>query len=149
MPTADQIKEKRAKLRLTQAQAAAVVGISQRTWQQYELGLRLMNPEYWAVFTKNAKRSPKGTPERIKRRKIEVLSDIEAQCNKEHGCWFWTALLNPAGYPLASYQGKPTLVHRLAYQMQSPREIDGSLSVKRTCGNKTCVNPDHMTLEVR
>ncbi len=41
----------RKALRMTQAQAAEVLQVSQRTWQQWEHGQRQMHPAFWELFT--------------------------------------------------------------------------------------------------
>ncbi len=45
-----QIKAARKKLGLTQKQAAELIGVSSKTWQQWELGQRLMHEAFWVLF---------------------------------------------------------------------------------------------------
>jgi predicted transcriptional regulator len=60
---------------------------------------------------------------------------------KTDTCWYWTGSKNPNGYGM--FRGKA--VHHIIYQMQV-----GECSVlKNTCGNVSCVNPDHWRLPRR
>jgi DNA-binding XRE family transcriptional regulator len=149
-PAPDQIRARRMRLNMTQAEAAGVLGLSQRTWQQYELGTRNMSPSNWHAFIKQGKKLPPKPSTGIKRGPVETLSDIEKQCSKSpSGCWMWNALLSPAGYPVASRHGKPIQIHRLVYTMVNRRQLDKTISVIRTCGKRECVNPAHLNLALR
>jgi DNA-binding transcriptional regulator YiaG len=50
-PTAKQVREARIAATLTQPQAAAIVYVATRTWQQWEAGVRKMHPAFWELFT--------------------------------------------------------------------------------------------------
>lgn len=55
-PRPIQIARARAALGLTQAQAGAIVYLSERAWQDYEAGKRHMPPdrwEYWRLLVAN------------------------------------------------------------------------------------------------
>jgi len=49
-PTPEQIKQARKDASLTQSQAAALLGMTRRTWQHWELGDRQMSEPLWAIF---------------------------------------------------------------------------------------------------
>lgn len=49
----------RKALNLTQHQAAEVLYVSQRTWQQWESGARKMHPAFWELFTMKTQYQPK------------------------------------------------------------------------------------------
>ena len=44
------IRETRKALKLTQAQAGAILGTGRRTWQDWERGLYAMPPAKWATW---------------------------------------------------------------------------------------------------
>lgn len=50
MPSPMEIKEARHRAGLTQSQAAALVGGSRRTWQNWELGVVPMPMAKWELF---------------------------------------------------------------------------------------------------
>ena len=50
MPTAEQIRDTRACLGLTQAEAARVALVSTRAWVKYESGERAIPAPTWALF---------------------------------------------------------------------------------------------------
>ena len=62
----------------------------------------------------------------------------------EAGCWIWTASTN-LRYPQFKSDGEKHLAHRWAYA-KLIGEIPGDLMVTRTCGEKLCVNPEHLEL---
>ena len=151
IPAPDDIKSYRREHSQTQRDAAELIYISQRTWQQYESGVRSMPAAFWELYkikTGRSRQKPKTLPQR--RPRIKSMMDILMQCasdeNVQDCCYVWEGLLNPAGYPLASYGGKPTLVRRLAYEMHYHREIDSRTHVVDTCGNRKCCNPYHLEL---
>ncbi len=56
-PTPDEIKEARLAAGLTQEQAAnKIFSDSYRSWQNYELGERVMHPAIWWCFLQRTKR---------------------------------------------------------------------------------------------
>ena len=50
MPSPQEIKDARAKAGLTQAQAAALVGVTDRAWRYWERGSRSMPSSAWELF---------------------------------------------------------------------------------------------------
>lgn len=49
-PLPEQIKMKRAELKITQESAAHTVHVFKKTWQRWENGEREMHPAFWELF---------------------------------------------------------------------------------------------------
>ena len=93
---------------------------------------------------------------------------LERKCERNliTNCWIWIggrATTNRGGYRrktdgvfvkketttrygVTTYKGKRVLVHRLAYFLVYGYWPE---KVVQTCNNRRCVNPDHLTLEVK
>jgi DNA-binding transcriptional regulator YiaG len=50
MPSPTEIREARLRANLTQTQAAALVGVSDRSWRYWEEGGRQMQESKWELF---------------------------------------------------------------------------------------------------
>ena len=60
------------------------------------------------------------------------------------GCWIWKAVrASEDGAPIVTYNSKTRRAHRVAYELFRGR-IPRRSEVERTCGHKTCVNPEHL-----
>ena len=68
-----------------------------------------------------------------------------SKVEKTDGCWLWTASKDKAGYGQFRLYEKMQKAHRLVYE-----EIHGSIPdggrVSQKCGNRACVNPDHLVM---
>jgi len=64
---------------------------------------------------------------------------------KTDGCWFWTGGVNGSGYGSILHYGKAIKVHRFSYEL-SYGLIAETLEAHHKCGNKICVNPEHIQL---
>jgi len=67
----------------------------------------------------------------------------------ESGCWIWNRQISNSGYGRMAVPGKGgTLTesaHRISYlAFVGPLKRDDI--VQHTCGNRLCVNPDHLVL---
>lgn len=65
---------------------------------------------------------------------------------KTSSCWIWHGSSGPYGALFGAYKnGKQqmTQVRRLIYAETHNKDV-GELAVHHHCGNKMCVNPDHM-----
>lgn len=75
-----------------------------------------------------------------------------SKTDKVGDCLLWNGFINEVGYGMSSFKGKGITTHRLAYmiKIQSeviPNTIDGEVSnVMHMCGNRACVNSDHLQL---
>lgn len=58
-------------------------------------------------------------------------------------CWTWTGALNSRGYGCISIEGKSQLAHRASYELHVGA-IKAGLQIDHLCGNKRCVNPQHL-----
>jgi hypothetical protein len=65
--------------------------------------------------------------------------------NKETGCHEWTAQKKTQGYGRFCFEGKRVGAHRVAWQLANGPIPDG-LQLHHKCGNKGCVNPDHLEM---
>lgn len=66
--------------------------------------------------------------------------------NGEGGCLIWQGFTTPNGYGRVKYSGKTEYVHRVMYEL-AHGPIPDKLHIYRTCGDKRCVNVDHMYLD--
>lgn len=68
----------------------------------------------------------------------------------ETGCWLWRGQISNSGYGrimLSGPQGRRMeSAHRASYQLLVGAIPEGAL-VRHTCGNRLCVNPDHLELQ--
>jgi hypothetical protein len=64
----------------------------------------------------------------------------------EKGCWIWQGLRDCYGKPVASVKGR---IVRVAYNNFERKKGFRPRRLVNTCGNKDCVNPDHLAPEVK
>ncbi len=63
----------------------------------------------------------------------------------KNGCWLWTMYCMKHGYGQRWYKGKVYLVHRLVAWFMWGVPLDRTdISVRHTCDNPPCFNPDHL-----
>lgn len=62
-------------------------------------------------------------------------------------CWLWTAATG-SGYGLFRFRDSNWTAHRVSYTLEVG-EIPEARKVVQSCGEKLCVNPEHLELEVR
>lgn len=60
-------------------------------------------------------------------------------------CWIWLGALSHSGYPLMTIKGEQFPAHRVAYEILVGVRV-GMLPVRRRCGNRLCVRPQHLYL---
>lgn len=96
-----------------------------------------VNPKHLIPLTETTtKLRDRGTPEERFWGRVEKQDD---------GCWGWTGpVQKESGYGRICIDYKRVPVHRYAYELlQGP--LDKGKHVLHKCGNKLCVNPDHLT----
>ena len=59
------------------------------------------------------------------------------------GCWVWQRSASLNGYGQVWHEGRLQRAHRVFYQLYVGPIPDG-LQIDHRCGNKRCVNPDHL-----
>jgi hypothetical protein len=59
------------------------------------------------------------------------------------GCWVWQRSTSFNGYGQLWYDGRTQRAHRVFYQLYVG-PIPERLQIDHTCGNRLCVNPDHL-----
>jgi hypothetical protein len=80
-------------------------------------------------------------------RSLRAVRRLLTKCqgNGNGSCWTWTGAVDPDGYPKMFYAGANRFAHRLSYAL-----FNGALPPKQTvhhkCGNRSCINPDHLSL---
>ncbi|MBN2380533.1 hypothetical protein JXM67_12100 [candidate division WOR-3 bacterium] len=92
-------------------------------------------------------------PEEAYRKRI--FNKLVARCKKVRstGCWIWKGSVNPYGYGMFTVKRRRTSVHRwMAHFSDAPHLKDFNMETSRArilrkCGNRICVNPDHLIVK--
>ena len=75
--------------------------------------------------------------------KPDFWSFVEIRSTNE--CWPWLRLLNKWGYGRYRMGKFQAMAHRVAYQLQTGKNIDGFVAM-HTCDNPSCCNPNHLVI---
>ena len=62
---------------------------------------------------------------------------------KREGCWIFTGAIATSGYGRIGFRNRTLQAHRASYEVFVGKIPDG-LHLDHLCGNKRCVNPDHL-----
>ncbi len=71
-----------------------------------------------------------------------VLERFWEKVDKSDGCWEWNAGLT-TGYGGFKLNGKRVLAHRMSWLITNG-SIPSGMNVLHKCGNRKCVNPEHL-----
>lgn len=63
--------------------------------------------------------------------------------NPETGCHEWQGSTQRSGYPQTSVKDHTRLAHRVYYE-RAYGPIPAGLQIDHLCGNRSCVNPEHL-----
>jgi hypothetical protein len=74
---------------------------------------------------------------------IDHLCGNKACVDPGTGCWVWQRSTSFNGYGQLWYDGRTQRAHRVFYQLYVG-PIPERLQIDHTCGNRLCVNPDHL-----
>ncbi len=66
----------------------------------------------------------------------------------EDPCWIWEGGRNTGGYGTFNSGFKNMSAHKFSYEYHKEKVPNGR-SIGKTCGDKLCVNPDHMFITER
>jgi len=74
-----------------------------------------------------------------------TIDQIKSKCVEEGECWIWNAAISAEGYPIMKRYGCPcVLVRRVSIAIDG-RPPAARQPVVSTCGQKLCVNPNHLS----
>lgn len=65
---------------------------------------------------------------------------------KTESCWVWTAGQYATGYGLYSVMHWPHRAHHVAWEAVGRGTVPTGYNLHHRCGNRLCVNPDHLEL---
>lgn len=72
-------------------------------------------------------------------------SRFMAKIEEKNGCWLWTGPLDRDGYGTFYFRRKGRRAHRVGWYM-TRGDIPSGLVVNHVCGNRHCVNAQHLEL---
>lgn len=75
----------------------------------------------------------------------EIMQKLKEKCQFIDECWIWIGHINNAGYPIvySSIRRRMTQVKNLMWALTKNGE-DRPKMLSTSCGNKRCVNPEHI-----
>lgn len=89
----------------------------------------------------------------MSRIKQNILDRLINRIVKDHkDCWLWTGPINNAGYGMMNtckgidYPRMATVHRIMMVEYTNKIKYGDDVEVLHKCGNKLCVNPDHLTI---
>lgn len=76
----------------------------------------------------------------------ETYTRLIARCSEYGDCLLWGGCRTNTGYPQASVDGTKYLVRRLVFALCTGVEVPAGMAVTVKCGEKLCINHEHMAL---
>lgn len=74
---------------------------------------------------------------------MTVADRFQAKIDMRGSCWLWMGAKTVKGYGSFNDGGHTRQAHRVAYELSYGPVPDG-LEIDHTCGNRSCVNPQHL-----
>ena len=59
-------------------------------------------------------------------------------------CLLWPWYVNPKGYGIVGFEGKPLRAHRFMCELANGAPPVKTMEAAHSCGNRACVNPMHL-----
>lgn len=79
-----------------------------------------------------------------------TLDTLRYYCTCDGDCLIWNQTINSSGYPTATLEGKPgQSVRTYVYRNLLGKKLNHPMVVASRCGDKRCVNPDHLVRRTR
>ena len=63
------------------------------------------------------------------------------------GCYIWTGHIDVHGYGSTSIENKIQFVHRLSAYIFMNFNLDPKITVRHSCKNRHCFNPEHLFIK--
>ncbi|NCC94213.1 MAG: HNH endonuclease [Opitutae bacterium] len=77
---------------------------------------------------------------------LDPAKRLWARVDRKGECWIWRGCTSGrpgARHGVLGIQDHQVLVHRLAFEL-TKGPIPSGMHIRSTCGNRLCVNPDHL-----